>query len=313
MMDNKSLKKIWIFLLISILAANAFAADKTTTTAKNQQQDTADQITTMMASLPPEKRAAVEKKLKKEQLIETSPYRIEFYKPTYILPFYYTGSPYNKIYEGNTPDNQTLKSQEFKAQFSFKLSLFHDLFGPASSLNLAYTQLMYWQFYVNSQYFRETDYEPEIFISKMLTPHLRTNLGIEHQSNGRGGDLERSWNRTYINMIFSNNNWMVSLKPWLLIFKNESSKLHNSDITHYMGHGETTFAYNLDNNTFSLMFRNQITSGFRHGGLEADWSFPIYKVIKGYVQFFSGYGQSLIEYDHRTNSVGIGLTLSDWI
>jgi len=35
--------------------------------------------------------------------------------------------------------------------------------------------------------------------------------------------------------------------------------------------------------------------------------------VKGYVQVFSGYGQSLIDYNRYTNGVGIGFALSDWI
>lgn len=307
-------KLVTIIFLISILITNAFAADKTTAPTKtNQEKATADKITELMASLPPDEREAVQEKLKKKHLTSTAGHGVSFYKPTYVLPVYRTNSPYNQVYEGNTPNDQKLNPLEFKAQFSFKLPLFDDLFGKASSFNLAYTQLMYWQFYVNSQYFRETNYEPEIFISKMLNPHWQGNLGIEHQSNGRGGDLERSWNRTYLNMIYSNTNWSVSIRPWILIFRNQSSNLHNHNITHYMGHGEAILAYKFKHNVLSLMLRNQVESGFKRGALEADWSFPIYKIIKGYIQFFSGYGQSLIEYDHRTSAVGIGITLSDWL
>ena len=61
------------------------------------------------------------------------------------------------------------------------------------------------------------------------------------------------------------------------------------------------------------MSRNNITSLFRRGAVELTWSFPIQKYVKGYVQAFSGYGQSLIEYDHYTDSIGIGIALSDVI
>ena len=75
------------------------------------------------------------------------------------------------------------------------------------SLDVAYTQLMYWQFYAKSQYFRETDYEPEVFISDNFLKNWLLNAGAVHESNGRGGELERSWNRAYLELNFSGPQW----------------------------------------------------------------------------------------------------------
>ena len=256
--------------------------------------------------------SAVAERIQQEASVTTNPYIVALYKPSYILPFYYTGSPYESLYKGTTPEDQKVKQLEFKAQFSFKLPVIMGLLGKHSSLEIAYTQLMYWQFYVKSQYFRETDYEPEIFIHKRIIPNWWADLGVVHQSNGRGGEMERSWNRTYLKIVFSRGNWMVNLRPWVLIFTSDSSDLHNKDISKYLGHGDAVVAYKIAGHTVSVMLRNQLESGFKRGAVELDWSFPIYKAIKGYVQFFSGYGQSLIEYNHRTDSCGIGLVLSDW-
>ena len=50
-----------------------------------------------------------------------------------------------------------------------------------------------------------------------------------------------------------------------------------------------------------------------------NFCFPIftflfgYKYFKGYVQGFSGYGQSLVDYNTHHNSIGVGIALSDWL
>lgn len=202
---------------------------------------------------------------------------------------------------------------EFKAQVSLLVPLFIDMFGSHWSLNAAYTQLSYWQVYAKSQYFRETNYEPTLFVSSNFLPNWLASVGMVHESNGRGGSLERSWNRAYIDISFSGKHWLISIKPWILIFKAESSTLHNPNISHYLGNGRVVIAYQFAHQELSLMFRNAAESGFSRGALEVGYEFPIYGKINGYLQFFSGYGQSLIEYDHYTNSVGVGVILSNWV
>ncbi|MDA3971576.1 MAG: phospholipase A, partial [Desulfobulbaceae bacterium] len=87
------------------------------------------------------------------------------------------------------------------------------------------------------------------------------------------------------------------------------------DITEYLGHGELRLLYKLDQHTFAIMSRNNLESGFRRGAVEASWSFPIwnYPYVKGYVQYFTGYGESLADYDKYNNRIGVGLCLSDWL
>ncbi len=256
--------------------------------------------------------SAIQEKVHQEQRIINNPLGIIFYKPTYLLPYYYTGSPYQSIYRGVTPDNQSLDHSEFKAQLSLQLPLVQNILNKPISLFVAYTQVSYWQFYAKSQYFRETNYEPEIFIRTHFKNNWLSSIGAVHVSNGRGGQLERSWNRLYININYSGNNWLISFKPWVLIFKSQSSNLHNPDIAKFLGHERFLFVYKLpyDIET-SLIVRN--VERLKHITFIGSLSFPLIRHIRGYAQLFSGYGQSLIEYDHHTNSVGVGISLNDWI
>jgi phospholipase A1 len=262
--------------------------------------------------LTPQEVSVLEQRRDLEDQVANNPYSLILYKPSYILPFYYTGSPDTGIYTGNTPGNQQIMSSEFKGQLSIKVPIARRMFNDENSLDLAYTQVSYWQVYAASQYFRETNYEPEIFFAHLHNEHLGWQLGVEHQSNGRGGVYERSWNRAYGELILSNTRWMIHIKPWMPIFKSESMSIHNPDIIDYMGNGEVILTYKQNEQTLSLMFRNQPESNFQRGATELDWSFPLHGHFRGYLQLFSGYGQSLIEYNHYTNSAGIGIAFNDW-
>ena len=137
-------------------------------------------------------------------------------------------------------------------------------------------------------------------------------IGIVHQSNGQSVNLSRSWNRIYAEFIFHRGNFAFGIKPWIRI-NEDSEDDDNPDITDYMGHGELTFAYKYNDHTFTLTSRNNLESGFSHGAIELGWSFPLfdYPYLKGYVQYFSGYGESLIDYNNYVNRIGIGILLTD--
>ena len=274
----------------------------------------AEKVDNTMTAITTDKPSTYEKNHKKQRKLAENPYGIAFYRPTYILPFYYTQRPDYTAYQHNTPDNQVVQRQEFKYQLSFMVPVVTDVFDhPDTDVDVAYTQVSYWQVYAKSQYFRETNYEPELFLSLHPKINWFIHTGVDHQSNGRGGEFERSWNRAYADLIFTRDNWYFSVKPWVLIFPSESSNLHNPDIRHYMGNGQFRAAYKIGENELSVMSRNNLQSAFHRGAEEIDYSHALYKNFNVYVQLFSGYGQSLIEYNHYTNSVGVGIAFNNWL
>lgn len=261
----------------------------------------------------------VEERAEKENIIPPNYFAITFYKPNYVLPFYYTASPYNKIYLNSTPLHERIKKTEIKYQISLKVPIWKNIFGRASTLHFAYTQLSYWQAYNHTAFFRETDYEPEIFLANEINWRIIKdwsfnffNVGLVHESNGYGNDLERTWNRIYLEAISSSDQWMFSIKPWF-VFHDEGYNRFNPNMANYLGYGELTIAYKYGRQVFSVQAHGLFEQGGRVATVLASWSFPITSYLNGYIQVFSGYGQSLIEYNHRTNSIGVGIALSNWI
>jgi phospholipase A1 len=182
-----------------------------------------------------------------------------------------------------------------------------------------YTQRSFWQLYnsKDSAPFRETNYEPELLLNFRtdfrilgLTGRF-INLGFNHQSNGQSEPLSRSWNRIVANFGFERGRFSLLLKTWYRI--PESSKDDdNPNIEKFLGYGELWAYYFLKKHRFGLMLRNNFSFHTNRGALQAEWSFPIYEWMYGYIQYFVGYGESLIDYNHAVNRIGIGFILADW-
>ena len=58
-------------------------------------------------------------------------------------------------------------------------------------------------------------------------------------------------------------------------------------------------------------FRQNWSTG--NGSIELNYTFPLpfSARLVGFAQFFSGYGESLIDYNHRQEKIGIGIALTD--
>jgi len=213
-----------------------------------------------------------------------------------------------------------LDSTEAQFQLSIKTPLAIDIFGSSIDLYGAYTLRSFWQVYNSkvSSPFRESNHEPGAWLQmpsdlEMFGVKNTANvLGIVHQSNGQTGDYSRSWNRVYAAFVFEKNNFAFAIKPWFRIPEDEEED-DNPDITDYLGHGNIRIAYKHDDHVFSLMSRNNLESGFKRGAIELGWSFPLFKYdfLKGYVQYFSGYGESLIDYNSHVSHISFGLLLTD--
>jgi phospholipase A1 len=248
---------------------------------------------------------------------------IRRYKPVYLLPAFHASranpTPSSPTHgEATTPAVEPDKT-EAKFQLSFKTKIANDLFGENGDVWLAYTQSSRWQIYNNGQSrpFRETNYEPEaMFVWRTRFDVLGMTaryaaLGINHQSNGQGGALSRSWNRVIGAVALERGQWTLTLRPWWRIAEHGDDD--NPDLADYAGRGEILATRVFGGHILSIEARHSLHGGNRsHGSLRTDWAFPIDKYLRGHVQIFSGYGESLIDYNHRATYVGLGVSLAEW-
>jgi phospholipase A1 len=244
------------------------------------------------------------------------------YKPVYLLPALWSSAP-NEHPASSNPEvpaaTQSLDSVETEFQISFKTKAFEDLFGDNGDLWMGYTQVSHWQVFNGgeSRPFRETNYEPEVLLVfrnnySIGGWHGRLfGVGVNHQSNGRADPLSRSWNRVMVNVGLDREGWALVARPWWRISDGHADE--NPGIEDYIGRGDLTIVHQVGGNEFALMARHSLRGGDRsHGALQFDWGVPITRTLRGHLQVFDGYGESLIDYDHRATYVGLGISLLEW-
>ncbi len=266
---------------------------------------TAHRITTGVV----EQRIAAEAEVLEHSFVLTA------HRPNYFLPYTYNSYPNDAAFRLVNPD-RSIDSAEAQFQVSFKFPVAQQFLSPANDVFFAFTSRAWWQVYNKdiSSPFRETDYEPELFLRHYGGPQLGPikiagwDLGLAHQSNGQSKPLSRSWNRINANLAIETGNLAVALRTWYRIPESASDD-DNPHLHRYMGSGDVRFLYRYRNNVFSAMVR----PGTEKGAFEFTWSLPLWQQLRLYLIYFDGYGESLQDYNHRTKRIGIGVGLNDYL
>lgn len=221
--------------------------------------------------------------------------------PLYTLPF---AVPYNKY--------------ECKFQLSFKTKVIQGLVKGNGDLWIGYTQKAHWQIYNAklSRPFRELNYEPEIilnFATHFPLLHFNTRMLsviFNHQSNGRTIPLSRSWNRIIFQAGFERKDWQVFLRPWIRLNDEEDE---NPAITDFIGRGEAVVVRNLGKHQLSVIATHSLRTGTKNrGSIQGNWVFPVWANLKGQLQLSEGYGETLMDYNHRQATIGLSVSLIEW-
>lgn len=230
----------------------------------------------------------------------------------YLLLANYSNASNDEPFKKFTPAGVKSKHVELTYQLSMKMKLAEEVGSSPVDVWVAYTQQSFWQAYNRSASspFRETNYQPEVMAMIPINKGIGDlnirylNFGLVHQSNGQTSTLSRSWNRIYAELGVEHGNFSFGTRVWRRL-DNARSDNDNIDIIDYMGHGDIHATYReKGGREFSLTARRNFNTG--HGALQASLAMPITTNLKAYFQIFSGYGQSLIDYNHSQKSIGAG-------
>ena len=266
---------------------------------------------------------ALSQRIIREGETEFDPYVITPHRMNYILPAINTNRINKDAYTNVEGYEEHLENIESKFQLSLKVPLNQNsLLFEGDGLYFGFTLQAWWQVYADgiSKPFRESNYQPEIFYLAPLDWHPFGGntgfiIGAEHQSNGREQHLSRSWNRIYSHFLFEKDDFALSFRPWIRLseedkrFEFDPDGDDNPDIDDFMGHFELSMAYKWQDLQFNMMSRRNFATA--NGALELGMTFPLWGKVRGYTTLFTGYGESLIDYNHKQTRIGVGIALND--
>ena len=245
------------------------------------------------------------------------------YRANYVLPLHAT----THINRAPSSPTQAAVSQpnyrniEAKFQLSLRTKVLQDVGLKGSDLWLAFTQQALWQIWngKDSKPFRNSDYEPEMIYVVPTGEGLElpfdwkwkyTQLGLAHQSNGQSDPLSRSWNRVYVAGGFERGDWAFTTRIAKRLGERRASD-NNPDLVAYRGRADFQVNWSGGPHTLSVLMRSTLQD-VKYGALQLEWTYPVFAKqpngLRWYVQAFSGYGETLTDYNFRQNSVGVGVS-----
>ncbi|WP_373032221.1 phospholipase A [Sulfurovum sp.] len=272
------------------------------------------------------------------------------YGVNYILPLSYSKDKPRRVSSlypmqdlAGTPYAEYNENTEVVFQLSLKKELSFNLFGWDEYITAAYTQKVWWQLYDESGPFRETNYQPEIFMTIPTSQSLDDSIGLKavklgfiHESNGQEGYRSRSWNRLYATGMWQWGNLFLSTRAWYRITEDAKSDAYyngetppagdpnliqaesdgddNPDIHNYLGYGDIKLNYLYNKHQFGLMVRNNLRfDSDNRGAVEFTYSYPLFDSpnTNWYFKAFNGYGESLIDYNVDVTKVSFGFSFSN--
>jgi phospholipase A1/A2 len=231
-------------------------------------------------------------------------------------------APHEPTYFVYGPDDPAVK---FQLSFKYKLLDFREV-APQQmvrTLHFAFTQRSLWDIEGESSPFYDTSYMPEVMYQSLApapeaSGRFFTWLGFQaafkHESNGRAGPTSRSLNVVYARPVFAIgrvDGWHLLAMPE--VFTYVTSNDENADIEDYRGYAKLHLVLGRNDGP-SLSTMLWAGKAFDHVSAQLDLTLPVRTRLLNFetyflVQYFNGYGESLLSYRDHTETVRAGISL----
>lgn len=218
--------------------------------------------------------------------------------------YFVTGIPTNKEIDKHTADA--------KFQISIRQRLTKTVLPFNSFLMLTYTQKSFWDIYEESAPFGDTNYNPGLTLVKPFIHqnklHGMLSFAFEHESNGKDSVDSRSCNYFVLTGVyFFNASLSVQGKIWAGWLGNENKNLYSK----YRGYGLVAMNYRTINDKFwvSAVINPREKIGNFNTQLELNLKLSPKANQYLFVQWYQGYGESLLDYDQYTSMIRAGICI----
>lgn len=201
-----------------------------------------------------------------------------------------------------------------KFQISIAQKLTKSTLPWGTYLYLYYTQKVFWNVLQKSLPMTDLNFNPGIGLAKPLFIKDRfvgrLGLQLEHESNGRDGEESRSWNRlSFSGSFMIDPQFVVFGKYWIPIIDG----VNNKDIARYCGIYQIGWQFQSVNRKVStsvtLVKRARWNIFDYNVIIEGAYRFSTKSNQYLFAQFYSGYGEGLLDYNRYHCQLRVGIVI----
>ncbi len=230
--------------------------------------------------------------------------------------------PHEPIYiAGGTNDEWNWTG---RFQFSFKYLLADKFFRDDGSLFLGFTQTSVWDLSSPSVPFHDSSYRPSLFYEVADADRIRRKgslpwlqVGYEHESNGKARPESRGMDIFFVRPCFyfgtpEGTHVRFAPKVWAYLVQGS-----NSDMEHYRGYADLLAILDVGKGE-GFFSESQIAvtlrkgAHWRYGSYQVDAAYPLGSTFYLHLQYFNGFGETILDFDKRETQYRLGFMLITW-